>query len=64
MDKHVCTACGFIYDQEVGDPERGQPAGTRFEDLPDRWRCPVCLASKIAFKRIGPGVDPTRYKRW
>ncbi|MBR5996951.1 MAG: rubredoxin, partial [Bacilli bacterium] len=21
--KYVCQACGFVYDEELGDPERG-----------------------------------------
>lgn len=20
MDKYVCTACGYVYDPEIGDP--------------------------------------------
>ena len=31
---YVCQACGFIYDEDLGDQERGIPAGTKFEDLP------------------------------
>ena len=25
MKKYVCTACGYVYDPEVGDPENGVP---------------------------------------
>ena len=33
MEKYVCTACGYVYDPEVGDPDNGVPAGTAFEDI-------------------------------
>ena len=23
MDKYECTACGYIYDPELGDPDNG-----------------------------------------
>ena len=35
MEKWECTACGYIYDPEKGDPENGINPGTSFEDLPD-----------------------------
>ena len=25
MDKYECTACGYIYDPAVGDPDNGIP---------------------------------------
>lgn len=50
-EKYYCTSCGYIYDPALGDPERGVPAGTRFEDLPDDWVCPVCGTEKIDFAK-------------
>ncbi len=47
--KHVCSVCGYTYDPEEGDPEHGIPAGTKFEDLPDDWKCPRCRRAKTAF---------------
>lgn len=44
------TNCGYIYNPAKGDRKGKIPAGTRFEDLPEEWRCPVCGASKKAFK--------------
>jgi flavin reductase (DIM6/NTAB) family NADH-FMN oxidoreductase RutF len=49
MGKFVCAACGHVYDPVAGDPEAGIPAGTRFEDLPEAWVCPVCGAAKADF---------------
>ena len=48
-DKYYCTACGYIYDPALGDPEHGIRAGTRFEDLPETWVCPICGTEKIDF---------------
>jgi flavin reductase (DIM6/NTAB) family NADH-FMN oxidoreductase RutF/rubredoxin len=48
---YVCATCGHVYDRAIGDPEAGVPAGTRFEDLPENWVCPVCGAAKSEFAR-------------
>ena len=47
--KLVCVNCGYIYDPAAGDPGRGFPAGTAFEDLPHNWTCPICYSPKSAF---------------
>lgn len=52
MKKYRCTACGYIYDPEKGDPDSGIKPGTPFEKLPDDWVCPVCGAEKSAFEAI------------
>ena len=49
--RYYCTACGYIYDPAIGDPEHGYPPGTRFEDLPDTWVCPVCGTPKEDFAK-------------
>jgi rubredoxin len=49
MARYLCDICGYIYDEEVGDPEGGLAPGTRFEDIPDDWVCPECGATKGAF---------------
>ncbi|MFZ5993537.1 MAG: rubredoxin [Thermodesulfobacteriota bacterium] len=51
MDKYECTVCGYVYDPNIGDPDNGIAPGTRFEDLPDDWTCPVCGAAKDQFKK-------------
>ncbi|MDH7506606.1 MAG: rubredoxin, partial [Candidatus Thermoplasmatota archaeon] len=51
MDKYVCEVCGYVYDPKIGDPDNGIKPGTKFEDLPDDWVCPVCGASKEAFHK-------------
>ncbi len=50
--KYICKTCGLIYDEEFGDPDSGLAPGTRFEDIPDDWYCPLCLVSKDDFVLI------------
>jgi rubredoxin len=45
-------ACGYIYDKTEGVPDKGIKAGTRFEDLPPDWTCPICGAPKGEFEKI------------
>lgn len=52
MGKWECTACGYIYDPEKGDPEHGINPGTPFEDLPEDWVCPQCGVGKDFFQKI------------
>jgi rubredoxin len=52
MEKWECTACGYIYDPEMGDPENGINPGTPFEDLPDDWICPQCGVGKDFFQKM------------
>jgi len=51
MDRYVCTVCGYVYDPALGDPDSGVKPGTRFEDIPDSWECPVCGAAKSDFEK-------------
>jgi len=51
MDKYVCTICGYVYDPEQGDPDNDVAPGTKWEDVPDSWECPVCGASKDDFEK-------------
>jgi len=51
MDKYVCSVCGYVYDPEQGDPDNGIDPGTKWEDVPNDWECPVCGASKDDFEK-------------
>ena len=46
-----CQLCHFTYESEKGDPISGIAPGTKFEDLPDDWTCPICGADKTLFER-------------
>ena len=47
--KYVCDVCGWIYDEEMGDADLGVEAGTKFEDLPEDFLCPLCMVGKDQF---------------
>lgn len=49
--RYVCSICGYIYDPVKGDPDNGVTPGTRFEDVPDAWTCPICGAAKSLFEK-------------
>ncbi|MBR5542698.1 MAG: rubredoxin [Oscillospiraceae bacterium] len=51
MSKYVCDICGWEYDEAAGIPEDGIEAGTKFEDLPDDFVCPLCGAGKDMFSK-------------
>lgn len=48
--KYQCQECEHIYDEAKGDPDSGFAPGTRWEDIPDDWDCPICGAPKSFFK--------------
>lgn len=50
MRKFVCTVCGYVYDEAEGDPENGLAPGTKWEDVPDSWTCPLCGVTKDDFE--------------
>lgn len=52
MARYECTACGYIYDEDEGDIDGGIKPGTKFEDIPDDWVCPVCGVGKDLFEEI------------
>ena len=46
---YICSGCGFVYDEDLGDPANGIEPGTLFEDLPDSYVCPWCGLDKNSF---------------
>ncbi|MDO5845379.1 MAG: rubredoxin [Methanocorpusculum sp.] len=59
MGKYVCSICGFVYDEEKGIPGAGIQPGTRWETLPDTWRCPTCGVPMADFTMYGAPVKKT-----
>lgn len=53
MKQYICSVCGYVYDEEKGIPDGGIGPGTRWDELPDHWRCPWCGADKGAFLEKG-----------
>ncbi len=50
--KYVCDVCGWEYDEALGDIDNGIEAGTKFEDLPDDFVCPLCGVDKSNFSKV------------
>lgn len=49
---HVCNVCGWVYDESKGLPGYGIEPGTKWEDLPEDFRCPLCTAEKDVFMSV------------
>ena len=49
--KYVCEICGWEYDEASGNPDNGIAPGTKFENLPDDFVCPVCGVGKEHFAK-------------
>jgi rubredoxin len=45
---YECPECGYLFDEETGDPNEGYPAGTLFASLPEEFSCPDC---SVRFKQ-------------
>jgi alkane 1-monooxygenase len=53
-----CPGCGYLYDEAMGDPREGFPAGTPWATVPDTWCCPDCgVREKVDFVLLGAGID-------
>lgn len=50
MKKYVCPICGYVYDEEAGDPDNGIDPGTLWDDIPDDFECPLCGVPKDEFE--------------
>ena len=61
MAKWECIICGWMYDEEKGDPENGVPAGTLWADVPDAWLCPDCGVGKDDFQILDEFIAPAHH---
>ena len=58
---YECRSCGYVYVPSKGDNQGKIPAGTRFTELPNDWRCPVCGVRKNQFVDIGAQGAPSGF---
>lgn len=49
-ERHICSFCGFAYDEGYGAPDDGIAAGTAWTDVPYDWVCPDCGNGKESFQ--------------
>lgn len=60
MKQYVCSVCGYVYDEAKGIPDAGIAPGTKWEDLPSDWKCPLCGASKSQFTEKGVSAETVK----
>ncbi|MCL1792182.1 MAG: rubredoxin [Peptococcaceae bacterium] len=58
MRRFKCSVCGYIYDESAGVPGQGITPGTTWEDLPEDFVCPLCMAPKGVFKLLEEAPHP------
>lgn len=51
MDYYKCSVCSYVYKPEKGDWIHDIEKGTKFEELPEDWKCPSCNQPKLAFTK-------------
>ncbi len=51
--RYLCSMCSYVYDEKRGEPHRGIKPGTKFEDLPDDYVCPVCAQDPKILVQFG-----------
>ena len=49
--KYECM-CGYVYDEAAGEPSIGIEPGTKWEDIPADFVCPICGLDKDSFTKI------------
>lgn len=52
MAKYVCDICNWEYDEAAGLPDKGIAPGTKWEELPEDFKCPLCGAPKEMFTQL------------
>lgn len=50
LKKYVCLVCGYVYDEAIGEPDNGIAPGTKWEELPASYQCPLCFVGKDQFE--------------
>jgi len=63
FQRWVCDACGYIYDEAKGDPDSGLAPGTRYDDIPDDWYCPLCGLAKSDLRLLPEPIKAVVSKR-
>jgi len=50
FQSYKCSVCGYVYDESQGDESQGVMPGTKFSDVSDLWKCPLCGTGKEDFE--------------
>ena len=49
--KYECV-CGYVYEEALGAPDAGVQPGTKWEDVPEDFACPICGLGKEEFTKM------------
>ena len=49
--KYICDVCGWMYDEADGAEEYNIAPGTKWDNVPDDFLCPVCSVGKDQFSK-------------
>jgi rubredoxin len=49
---YMCRSCGYLYEDEKGEPYLDISSGTEVADFPEGWKCPDCGASSDCLEEI------------
>ena len=47
--KYTCEVCNWEYDETTGDTDIDIAPGTKWEDIPEDFLCPLCGVGKEHF---------------
>lgn len=50
--EYVCDVCGWVYKESDGATDHGIAAGTKWENVPDDFTCPLCGVGKDQFSKV------------
>jgi len=50
--KYVCDICGWVYDEAEGSSDNGIAPGTKWNDVPADFVCPMCGVGKDEFSKV------------
>ena len=63
MAKYRCSACGYLFDEDIGCARRGIAPGTPWEEVPENFMCPDCCESKGQFSIVFASVFEKQKER-
>ena len=52
MAIYKCKICGYVFDEDNIEEGLNIPNGTKFEDLPNSFKCPKCRMPKSMMEKV------------
>jgi rubredoxin len=57
MTAYLCTACGYLYDDETAEKNK-EDRPIPFEELDETWQCPNCGVRANEFEPVDSDRTP------